>query len=74
MDRRCQIIEHITKYNRRGMRITKTDHPETPYFYHDNNGFVMERYKTKSAALRQWNYDNSKASDGRWANIIPGLN
>ena len=71
-DVRYMILKHETGLNRRGMRISKVNHTETPYFY-NGDGFVMSRYKTLKAALKQWKSDNSKESDGQWTSVIPNL-
>ena len=69
---RHMILKHETKLNRRGLMVSKTDCKETPYFYH-GGGFVMSRFKSLSQAMKQFNFDNSKDSDGRWTSIIPSI-
>lgn len=67
------IIKKMKSPNKRGMLITKTSHPDLPYFYHSEDGFVMEKYSTLKQALARWNFDNSEKADGQWASILPTL-
>jgi len=70
---RYLIVERMRSPNKRGMLISKTNHPKTPYFYHSEDGFIMERYSTLKRALVRWNFDDSKKADGQWASILPTL-
>ena len=70
---RYSIIKRMKPSNKRGMLISKTNHSKTPYFYHSEDGFIMERYSTLKQALARWNFDNSKKADGQWASILPTL-
>lgn len=67
------IIGRVKSSNKRGMLISKTNNPDLPYFYHSEDGFVMEKYSTLKQALVRWNFDNSEKADGQWASTLPTL-
>ncbi len=73
MSQRYEIKQRIIGFNRRGLAIALMLCKDKPYFYYSNEGFVMNRFKTRTAALKAWNFDNSVESDGQWSSLIPGI-
>lgn len=74
MARKCKIIKKITRPNRQGLVVAKTDNPGKPYFYYDpKTAFVLSTFRVKSQAIKAWGEDNTPQSDGKWASDFSGI-
>lgn len=67
-----KILKNYPDINLGGCRISKTDYPVTPYFYH-GSGVVIGRYKTYKEALAQFNEDNDPTNFGKFCNDLNGI-